>query len=140
MDSLTDEQLAKAKVSCYRGIARIPLESLNFQHELVQEKHRDVSHTNIARLVRIFEQNGCLRLQEEHVINAIVRDEDLLIALSQERLEQKEFQNLQWAQDAPLLDLTPVYCLSGLHRVEAARRFLPENDQWWIVRLFSYST
>ncbi|KAF1937075.1 hypothetical protein EJ02DRAFT_477864 [Clathrospora elynae] len=27
-----------------------------------------------------------------------------------------------------------------MHRIEAARRFLNENDKWWIVRLFSYDT
>jgi hypothetical protein len=49
-----------------------------------------------------------------------------------------DMRNLQWPQDAPALHLQNVQCLSGIHRIEATRRFLNENDKWWIVRLFSY--
>ncbi|KAG9382793.1 repeatdomain containing protein [Pyrenophora tritici-repentis] len=48
--------------------------------------------------------------------------------------------SLRWPQDAPALRPKNVHCLSGMHRIEAARRFLDENDKWWIVRLFSHNT
>ena len=140
MPSSTDAALAKDTLKCYRGIARVPLNSLNFKHNLVKKKHRDISQQNVLHLVEVFERNGCLRLQEEHVIDAVIRDEDLVEALSRQGILEEDFRNLQWAQNAPLLDLSDVQCLSGMHRVEAARRYLDDNDKWWIVRLFSYST
>ncbi|CAN9092239.1 unnamed protein product [Alternaria alternata] len=51
-----------------------------------------------------------------------------------------DIRSLQWPQDAPTLHLDNLQCLDGMHRIEAARRFLNENDKWWIVRLFSYDT
>lgn len=137
MPSLTDQKLAEVKLNCYRGIARVQLGSLQFHQRLIRETHREVSRPNVLRLERIFERNGCLRLQDDHVINAIIQDEDLTKALAIKGIEEDEFRALQWAQDAPLLDLKEVQCLSGLHRVEAAHRFLPDNDKWWIVRLFT---
>jgi hypothetical protein len=140
MDFSPDLDLAEVKSRCYLGIARVPLTSLNFQHALVQNKHRAISPSNVWRLEKIFERNGCWRLQEENVINAVVQDDDLAMALSQSTIAGHELRSLQWAQDAPSLALSDVQCLSGLHRIEAANRYLDENDKWWIVRLFSYGT
>jgi hypothetical protein len=39
MYSLADEQLAGIKHRCYRGIARVPLDLLNFQHEVANGTH-----------------------------------------------------------------------------------------------------
>jgi hypothetical protein len=36
-----------------------------------------------------------------------------------------------------LATLLRVDCLLGLHRIEAAKTFLDDNDQWWVVRLFT---
>jgi hypothetical protein len=48
----------------------------------VLDKHSDLSHENVIRLEKIYEQVGCLRLQEENVIHAVVKDDDLIAALS----------------------------------------------------------
>jgi hypothetical protein len=48
----------------------------------VLDKHRDLSYENVIRLEKIYEQVGCLRLQEENVINAVIKDDDLVAALS----------------------------------------------------------
>ncbi|KAF2849418.1 hypothetical protein T440DRAFT_126264 [Plenodomus tracheiphilus IPT5] len=140
MPCSTDAALAKDRLNCYRGIARVSLDSLNFRHSLVRKKHRDISQQNVLHLVEVFERKGCLRLQEEHVIDAVVRDEDLKEALARQEIPPEDFRNLQWAQNAPLLDISDVQCLSGMHRIEAAQRYLDDNDKWWIVRLFSYET
>jgi hypothetical protein len=138
MSPSTDVKLTEERLRCYRGIARVSLRSLSFQHALVQDKHRAISQENVLRIENIFKHNGCLRLQEEHVINAVVQDDDLAAALSKQGITKEDFRGYQWAQDAPLLELSDVQCLSGLHRVEAAHRYLDDNDKWWIVRLFSY--
>ena len=46
------------------------------------DRHRDLSHENVIRLERIYEQVGCSQLQEENVINAVIKDDDLVAALS----------------------------------------------------------
>jgi hypothetical protein len=135
---MQDEDFAAGKLTCYRGIARLPLHALRFENGTVLEKHRNLSHENVVRLERIYGQVGCARLQEENVINAIVEDGDLVAALSTHGMSLDDMRNLRWPQDAPILHLENVQCLSGMHRIEAARRFLNENDKWWIVRLFSY--
>ena len=132
-----DGELATLRANCYRGVVRVPLSTLDFNHPLALEKHREVSKQNVQRLEQIFEQNGCLRLQEENVINAIVYDEELPSLLSSSTLTAEQLQQIAWACDAPALDLGNLRCLSGLHRIEAAKRYLDDNDKWWIVRLFS---
>jgi hypothetical protein len=138
MMELPDEDFAARKLICYRGIARLPLHALNYGHKIVRDKHRKISHENVIRLEKKYEQVGCERLQEENVVNAIVKDDDLIAALSPHGISLDEMCNLRWPQDAPALQIENVQCLSGMHRIEAARRFLNENDKWWIVRLFSY--
>ncbi|RII17524.1 hypothetical protein CUC08_Gglean002364 [Alternaria sp. MG1] len=134
---LLDADFAAQKLMCYRGIARVPLHALRFGHGVVVDKHRDLSYENVIRLEKIYEQVGCSRLQEENVINAVIEDDDLVAALSLHGMSLDDMRNLQWPQDAPALHLENVQCLCGMHRIEAARRFLNENDRWWIVRLFS---
>ncbi|EOA87100.1 uncharacterized protein SETTUDRAFT_31400 [Exserohilum turcica Et28A] len=135
---LLDEDFATKKLTCYRGIARLPLDALGFRHSTVLDKHREVSLENVRRLERIYGQVGCLRLQDENVVNAIVEDDHLIAALSTHGISLDDMRNIRWPQEAPTLRLEKVYCLSGMHRIEAARRFLDENDKWWTVRLFSY--
>jgi len=133
----TDAALAKDRLKCYRGIARVSLDSLCFKHSLVRKKHREISQQHVLHLVEVFERNGCLRLHEEHIIDAVVRDEDLNEALSREEISKEIFRDVQWAQHAPVLNIHNVKCLSGMHRIEAAQRYLDDNDKWWIVRFYS---
>ena len=79
---LLDADFAAKKVTCYRGIARVPLHALKFGHGVVVDKHRDLSPKNITRLEKIYKQVGCLRLQEENVVNAVIEDNDLVVVLS----------------------------------------------------------
>lgn len=128
-----DEELSKVKAACFRGLARVQLHALHFDHPLVERKHRSISQKNVRRLQRVFGEVGCLRLQEENYINAVVDDASLDKALS---LSRDELLCLREGQELPLLDVH-VDCLSGLHRIEAAKAILDNNDQWWVVRLFT---
>jgi hypothetical protein len=135
---LLDADFAAKKLMCYRGIVRAPLHALKFGHGIVAARHRDLSYENVIRLQKIYEQVGCSRLQEENFINAVIEDDDLTVALSLHGMSLDDMRSLQWPRDAPTLHLDNIQCLDGMHRIEAARRFLNENDKWWIVRLFSY--
>jgi hypothetical protein len=131
-----DGELSTIKARCFRGVVRLKLEALNFDHPLVKRKHRKISKKNTRRLERIFGQVGCLRTQEENYINAIVDDASLDDALALSETSRDDLLSAHEGQRLPLLALG-VDCLSGLHRVEAAKTFLDDNDQWWAVRLFS---
>jgi hypothetical protein len=60
----------------------------------VLDKHRDLFHENVIRLEKIYEQVGCLRLQEENVINAVIEDDDLVAALSLHGMSLDNMRNL----------------------------------------------
>lgn len=139
MAALTDDDLAMRMIHSYQGIARVPLHALSFGHRLARDRHRELSSDNVRRLQSIYERNGCLRLQEENVINAIIDDDTLTEALSKIAMSADSFRSNRWAQEAPYLHLTNVHCLSGLHRTKAADHYLDANDKWWTVRLFSSS-
>ncbi|KAF2105294.1 hypothetical protein BDV96DRAFT_592750 [Lophiotrema nucula] len=83
------------------------------------------------------EKIGCLRLQEGNFINAFVDDACLDDAAARSQVSRNKLFGLREGQELPLLHPLSVECLSGLHRIEAAKEFLDENDQWWTVRLFS---
>ena len=135
-----DDELATLRARCYRGIAKVPLDALDFDHPLVLGQRRETSEENVQRLERIFARNGCLRLQEENVINAVVLDEELPALLSSNSVTVEQLCQVTWARDTPGLNLGNLRCLSGLHRIQAAKRYLDENDKWWPVRLFSAGT
>jgi hypothetical protein len=39
--------------------------------------------------------------------------------------------------DIPFVHVEEVICLNGLHRVEAAKRWLREGEKWWTIKLFA---
>jgi hypothetical protein len=79
---LLDRDFAATKLIYYREIARVLLHALRFRHRIMLDKHQDLSQKNVIRLEKIYEQVGCLRLQEENVINAVIEDNNLVTALS----------------------------------------------------------
>ena len=92
---MPNKDFAARKLLCYQGIARLPLQALNYNHKIVREKHQEISYENVKRLENRYEQVGCERLQEENVINAIVKDSDLVAALSTQGMSLDNMRNLQ---------------------------------------------
>ncbi|ENI00446.1 hypothetical protein COCC4DRAFT_150601 [Bipolaris maydis ATCC 48331] len=140
MEFSDDITLATHKANCFRGLVRVHLDCLQFEHQLFLNKHREVSPQNVRRLQKIFEKTGCLRLQDENVIDAVVENDRLDAALRAIGLSIEALQNIRSPKDAPTLNLRELKCLNGLHRIRAADQFLDENDKWWVVRLFSRET
>lgn len=137
MEVSQDITLAKHKANCFRGLIRAPLNCLQFNHQLFLNKHREESPQNVRRLQKIFEKTGCLRLQDENIIDAVVEDDRLNAALHAIGLSNEALQKIRSPEDAPTVYLGEIRCLNGLHRIRAADQFLNENDKWWVVRLFS---
>lgn len=134
MDS--QEELAALKADSYRGIARIPLDCLNFDNNTTRKKHRALSPRNVSRIRGIFTRVGCHRLDAANFINGVVTESDLENALYSTQANAQQLLSFREGDKLPLLKLR-VECLSGLHRAEAGKHFLSDNDQWWVVRLFN---
>jgi len=92
MDALADK-IAKIKASFFRGIARINLTALNFKHPLARDYYRKPSNKKIARLRNIFKLEGCLRLDDENFIKAIVDNNVLTEALRAPSLKVNTFRH-----------------------------------------------
>ncbi len=138
MDPEVDEneaEIASIEHRCFKGLARVKLSALKFD----QQGHRELSANIVARLHKIFAIEGCLRLDNENFISAVITSDALRNAIAESNLES---QSLCQQDDGsiPFLGLASVDCLHGLHRVAAARGYLDENDQWWTVRLYSDGT
>jgi hypothetical protein len=135
MSIFNEEEL---KATYYRGLFRVPLSALNFHHGLGDQTHRELSQKNVYCIQKVFEKQGCLRTHEENFITAIVDDESLNSVA--DAVTRQHMLGLREGTDLPLLKFLRLDCLSGLHRVEAAKNFLVDNDQCWVVRLFSTGT
>ena len=119
----------------FRGLARVHLKALNFDHALFKD-HRKPSAKNISRLVRVFRQEGCNRSDESNFVKAQVNHKDLDAALASQNLTLSRQPPKSW-RTIPILNLQSIDCLNGLYRVLAAREFLNKNDRWWIARLYT---
>ncbi|KAK7179082.1 hypothetical protein PSPO01_14865 [Paraphaeosphaeria sporulosa] len=120
------------KSKCFLGFARIQFSQLSFTDSM-RENHREESHKATARLLRVFRLEGCKRYEVENFIDAIIP-----LQIFQEAISPADASTFQDASDVRKLQLHhPVACQNGLHRISAAKEYLPFNDRWWIVRLFS---
>ncbi|KAK3672623.1 hypothetical protein LTR78_007435 [Recurvomyces mirabilis] len=112
----------------FLGYARVALSALHFNQQS-DLGHRNVSDRNVSRILRIFKIEGCQRKDENHFLTGIVDGaEDLREALTSAPSAYEQL---------PVLPHCRVECLNGLHRILAAREHLDQNDQWWIVRLYT---
>ena len=127
------DRLSDLRHKYYRGIARINLALLTFEGTYAKE-HRGLCDKNVRRLVKIFDLEGCRRLDEDNFISALIEPETL-----QRSLTKAGISELGWPKDGEIPFLSPdrIECLHGLHRVQAGKAYLDANDQWWTVRLYT---
>jgi hypothetical protein len=127
------------KSEFFIGIARIHLDKLSF-HDALSKQHRAESEKATARLLSVFQLEGCQRLEENNFIDALISEGRLDSALATAGVTREQFRGeaiLRTADEA--LELHPehdIQCLNGLHRILAAKKFLDNNDQWWTVKLY----
>ncbi|KAK6428816.1 hypothetical protein LTR95_015037 [Oleoguttula sp. CCFEE 5521] len=114
------------------GLVRVSLQALVFE----DSRHGSLSETNVTRLQRIFEVEGCQRTQPRNFIDVVLDREDINHATC---MPASSSTQLDWAT-APRLPIERVRCLTGLHRIRAAERYLAPNDQWWIARIYTSDT
>jgi hypothetical protein len=120
----------------FLGFARISLRALTFEHPLAQRlQRRQAVEKNVARLTEIFKQTSCDRGKEKNAIIAVFSPHNLT-----RTLPKTIDSTIECAIEVPFLPVPSVDCLHGLHRVLAARKIFDEEDDWWLVRLYSFST
>ena len=136
MNSAEEAERFSKKKKHFKGSAKIDLEHLQFAKFDASEF---LNPKNVARLKRIFELEGCLRLDPEHHIPVIIDLDILERSLAQSRIRRGDLFD---SRIPPELTLPPdcvVICLHGRHRIAAARECLLADDRWWTVDIYSES-
>lgn len=127
MDEVTN--FAYAKHREFRGLARVGLSDLQFDED------HTIFPQNVHRLNKIFQIEGCQRLDERNYIDVVATDSQLYTV--QPGCLQ-DAPPKAWGS-SPVLGVGPLKCLTGQHRVRAAQKYLDANDQWWVARVYSDS-
>ena len=125
-----DRRRAEDAAQEFVGYVRVALADLDFSC------CGPIIPANVDRLERVFHIEGCVRLDPNHFLSGY-----LDVAAAEVRgLDIRSYVTSDpHAADLgtrQLLRRVPVYCMQGLHRIEAARKQLPLDDQWWIIRLY----
>jgi hypothetical protein len=111
----------------FAGYARVKLAALDFSYAL-DCNHRPHSVKIVDELVSIFNLVGCFNDNPKYAVPVICSSQ----ALQTQSLPQSICNS-----DNPLLHLSKVDCLHGLHRVSAGEIFLESEDQWWTVAVYA---
>jgi len=133
--------ISARKAEHFLGVARIDLDQLAFD-VVSPNGHRNVSKKIQTKLINVFRLEGCRRMEHEHFIDALITRDMLGAALRCYGISIQSFQNSYTLSNGSLQHVLrlrlsgPLQCLSGLHRVAAAKCYLNKNDRWWIVRLY----
>ena len=118
----------------FKGFARLNISLLDYALCL-SHGHRELLPSNVDRLEHTFRLDRCRRRDEDNCVVGLVDHSSLAEALHQVDLNEDQLRQTP-AEVAVRLPLRQVHCLHGMHRLEAARRVLEPNDQWWTVRLY----
>lgn len=124
--TMGNSNVSGARQLAFRGFVRVNLDDLSFVHD----SHRGLDERNVARICRIFELEGCQRLDEHHFVDVVIGHDQ---ALDEHRVTERPIPH--WP-DLPLIVCGKLECLNGRHRIQAAKLHLPPNERWWIARVF----
>lgn len=129
-----DLSLSTERNRAYQGRAKVQIRWLSFEDDW-DLGVRALDSRNVARLVQIFELEGCFRREPDHYVPALISSEVLSAALSQ---GNRNAGDLLAVADEPLeLNVSSsLICLHGRHRLEAAKQHLNLDDKWWVVDLY----
>jgi len=121
-----DLHLCTERNRAYKGRAKVQIRWLSFEDDLV---------LGTRPLMKIFELEGCFRREPEHYVPALIRPEALNAALTQANHDAGKL--FAVTEEPVSLELSsPLICLHGRHRLEAAKQQLEAADKWWVVDLY----
>lgn len=122
-----EERRFTEKQYCFLGSAKVHLKHLNFDVYESQSTSLTLDTRNIDRLIQVFKLEGCLRLDLEPHIPAIISQETFQKSLAHSKVDNTA---LLFPEHIHLS------CLHGKHRIAAAKTLLLPGDTWWIVDLY----
>lgn len=129
-----EDNYLTVKPDNFLGVVRVKLDNLHFDDIALVT---DLSESNVRRLIRIFEIEGCLRLQPQYHVTAIISSDDFTRALTASNLSADQLRQHHETPPELLFPLSfQLRCLHGLHRIHAAQEFLKNADRWWTVDLY----
>ena len=128
------------KQSSFRDFVKIHLKHIRFNdlNERKVETDFHLNTKNVARLVKIFEIQECLRLNIEHYISTIIDEQILQDSIK--TFELKSSEDLLNRRISFMLQLSStlnLHCLHNKHRIAVAKKFLFLDDKWWVVNFYS---
>ncbi|KAH0542481.1 hypothetical protein FGG08_003152 [Glutinoglossum americanum] len=142
MEETADGGIEASKNGSFRGTARVHISRLSFDNNTGK---RAISKKNINRLHRIFQLEGCLRLDSENDVPVQIEEDILAQALAESRLIDQDLKLLPNDGKPHFLHLPQNYqleCLHGQHRILAGKKYLEEEyvgeeeELWWTVKLY----
>ena len=128
--STDDLQLFREKSRTFCGLVKVPIDKLH--HETIPTNPRQFDNKNVARLLKVFEDNECLRLEPDHYVSALISRDALPQFLRSGNIGDFILQEPQFFEPEH-----PLIYLHGRHRLEAAKKYLAANDKWWVVKLYA---
>lgn len=125
-----------AKVAAQYGVARVALDRIWFDEMADDSRTLDPAH--VSRLLQLFQQGQCDRLDPDHYLSAVISDQLLHRVLERAQLSIESLR-LTEPPFLPLRGEEYLVGIDGLHRHQAAVQYFsnrPERDRWWIVKLY----
>jgi hypothetical protein len=120
------------RLQYYQGCAIIKLQHLRFEENNLMGT-RGVTEKIVTKILRMFEIEGCGKLEPEHRVAAIIDQEELSKALAISNLTRETLLD-PTKQTSLILDEDDlVTCVYGKHRLKAGERF---GESVWPVDLY----
>ncbi|MCJ1473162.1 hypothetical protein MMC13_001813 [Lambiella insularis] len=123
--------------SAYYGKVKLPLLHLQYENDSITGT-RPLDPQNVKRLRKIYELEGCHRLEPEHHVPVLIERSVLEGALSATNLQIPQLRESQEPRPLHLGSDVRLTCLYGKHRLEAAKQHFEPCEKWWIVDLYSH--
>ncbi|KAH7033935.1 hypothetical protein B0J12DRAFT_766223 [Macrophomina phaseolina] len=117
----------------FHGSAKVDLHSISMNYG--QETNPDT----VKRLIKIFQTQGCARLDPANHVPVLVEQSVLDQALRDANASPSDLLQ-QFATNLPHINFPPEYkltCVHGHHRLLAAEAYLLPEERWWCVDLYT---
>jgi hypothetical protein len=128
------QQIVESKAANFKGTARVDISFLSFPYSI----RPNYDKNRVADIIRIFEKQGCIYLDPDLHIPAIIDDKTLQDAMSNAGVSLEELKR-NGGYKPPELTFPSGFmleCLHGQRRVIAAAQYLPPEKRWWVVALY----
>ena len=128
-------QLEEDRRRYFLGSAKVDIDILSFDKSLPRETNAQ----NIERLLSSFELTGCLQLDPQHHLAAIIAPSTFHEAISHAGSTGEaalDRDPSRWPRVSFPAQFR-VQCLRGKHCIEAAKHYLTGRHRWWVVDFYS---